>query len=337
MNTVVLNNREFQEKVIQIYKEEQFKILEEKWNKLSKSDKIFVVEILKKTNKKKNNLNEAKWYNTLMDIVGVFDPSGAVDAINAISYFNQGDYIFAIMSLISVFPYIGDAIAKPIIGILKYGKGAAKLIRGAKTSTQWGKLGAKFSIIRKLINQIAEIGPKLIAMIERIPGGKRFTKVVREWVEMLKKAKQAKATMVVDKTGKLTSAEVRVFRDYGIDQNWSTLWKIWKRGGFKKNRQLSRLLRKTKFYMAFLDFIDFTGTFDPYGNSSEDLAKLENGDFDEDFEKYMKTPEAQAAWNSEMSQIPDQPVQQTSQPQAAATATPKSTISQDPFLGLFFS
>ncbi len=43
--------------------------------------------------KSEKQLDEA-WYNTVMDIVGLADPTGVVDIVNGISYFTQGDTFF---------------------------------------------------------------------------------------------------------------------------------------------------------------------------------------------------------------------------------------------------
>ena len=59
-------------------------------------------------------LNE-EWWNTLGDVVGIFDPTGVVDLVNGIDYVRQGEYFFGFLSMISIIPYVGDAIAKPII------------------------------------------------------------------------------------------------------------------------------------------------------------------------------------------------------------------------------
>ena len=42
-----------------------------------------------KSNLNDGQLNEA-WYNTVMDVVGLADPTGVVDIVNGISYFTQG-------------------------------------------------------------------------------------------------------------------------------------------------------------------------------------------------------------------------------------------------------
>jgi hypothetical protein len=122
MKTKSLNENELKEKIFQIYKEEEIKIFEQKWNSLSSDDKKFVLEFLKVLHPEKSKLlNEAKWYNTVGDIAGIFDPTGTVDLINGISYWKQGDHLFALLSWISVIPYVGDVVAKPVIGVFKAG------------------------------------------------------------------------------------------------------------------------------------------------------------------------------------------------------------------------
>ena len=48
-----------------------------------------------KLNKVTSTLNEEQlneaWWNTLGDIVGIFDPTGIVDVVNGIDYIRQGD------------------------------------------------------------------------------------------------------------------------------------------------------------------------------------------------------------------------------------------------------
>ena len=52
------------------------------------------------------SINESEWYNTIGDIVGIIDPTGVVDLVNGVSYWNQGDKLFALLSWISVVPYV---------------------------------------------------------------------------------------------------------------------------------------------------------------------------------------------------------------------------------------
>ena len=60
-------------------------------------------------------ITEAEWYNAVGSVIGIFDPTGLVDFINGISYLSQGDMFFGLLSMISVVPYIGDAVAKPLM------------------------------------------------------------------------------------------------------------------------------------------------------------------------------------------------------------------------------
>ena len=137
----ILSESELNAKITQIYKEEQIKVIQEKWDKLSKNDKLLVIEMLKITYPDKVKLiNEAKWYNTVGDIVGIFDPTGVVDLINGVSYWRQGDKLFALLSWISVIPFLGDAIAKPIAGLFRFGGGGAKAFKAASLAGDAAKM-----------------------------------------------------------------------------------------------------------------------------------------------------------------------------------------------------
>lgn len=333
MNTIALNNQEFQNKIVQIYKEEQFKIIEEKWNNFNKSEKLFVIEFLNEYySTKKVKINESKWYNTVGDVVGIFDPTGAVDAINAISYFKQGDTLFGIMSLISAVPYIGDVVGKPIVLSLKAGGKAAKLMRHAKGPTQWAQLGRKFPRIKELLKSMTKIGPALEKIIVKIPGGSAFTKVIRDWVNMFKSAATVgKTTKLASGASKLTSTELKMFRNYGL-KDYKGFMRLWKKGGFVKNRQLSKLLAKSKWWLGFLDFAGLANFVGP----EEIDSQMPEGTYNAKMEEYMNSPESQKMWDEEMSQIPDQPDQQTASAETEQQPKAKSGFSEDPLMSLFF-
>ena len=53
---------------------------------------------------KKSMVNEDTGMNTALSLIGIVDPTGIADLINAISYFKQGDNLFGFLSLISVIP-----------------------------------------------------------------------------------------------------------------------------------------------------------------------------------------------------------------------------------------
>jgi len=96
-------------------------------------------------------INEAKWYNTLGDIVGIFDPTGVVDFVNGISYLKQGDTVFGILSMISVIPYLGDLAAKPLLFLGK----SSKVIRNAEYAQKLAKMG-KVDEATKILTKLGE-------------------------------------------------------------------------------------------------------------------------------------------------------------------------------------
>ena len=150
----------------------------------------------------KSTINEAEWYNTLGDILGIFDPTGVVDFVNGISYMKQGDTVFGILSMISVFPYFGDLVAKPLLLFGKSGRviknaetalkmskagnaaGAAKIIQDlAKSNKTWGKL----------TNTVRSWGPTLIQKIDNLPTGfltKGIRNTITDWIKLLSNANQ---------------------------------------------------------------------------------------------------------------------------------------------------
>ena len=82
-------------------------------------DQLIVIKksiIAEKKYEKKDLINEA-WYNTVMDVLGIIDPTPIIDIINATSYFIQGDTLFGVLTIVSAIPYAGDIVAKPVLGV----------------------------------------------------------------------------------------------------------------------------------------------------------------------------------------------------------------------------
>ena len=117
--------------------------------------------VLMETNKKQL-LKEYKWYNTFLDFVGIVDPTGAADAINAISYFRQGHVFFGFLSLVSIIPYAGDIVAKPVVALMKLGKGSFK---GMNAAIKTGK-GAKVA------DAATKLGPEAVTFTKWMGGSK---------------------------------------------------------------------------------------------------------------------------------------------------------------------
>jgi len=328
-----LNESELKDRIFQIYKEEQYKILEEKWNKLSKEDKIFVFEFAKKIYPEQTKLiKESKWYNTLGDIVGIFDPTGVVDIVNGISYWRQGDKLYAILSFVSAIPYLGDLIAKPVIGVMKLGGGAAKAFKGATLTGDAVKIAGTAKRaggpIAKMVETAPTWGEKLVTALKgsigRVPLlGSGLVKVIEEYVQIFGKAgkemkagteigkgivKSEKALSAVEKEELLKQMSkdqsFRGFRDLGTGKNsWLSFMKSDASLGakfyagvpriFGGNPATRSLMKRTKFYAGFLDWLGVGNFVGP-----DELEKM-YPDVEKQYGQYAQLPESQNLWNQE--------------------------------------
>ena len=106
-------------------------------------------------------LNE-EWWNTLGDIVGIFDPTGVVDLINGLDYIRQGDYFFGFLSMISIIPYVGDAVAKPIMGVSK----GSKTMRGVNSAMKVVKKGGSTADASKILADAGKASPMFAKLLD---------------------------------------------------------------------------------------------------------------------------------------------------------------------------
>jgi len=310
---------------------------------------------------KKHNINEA-WYNTVLDVVGIVDPTGIADLTNAILYFKQGDTFFGILSLISVVPYVGDAVAKPLIGL---GKGS-KLFKYvdeafeiAKTNPTKAKEllenavnSGKNPMFAGLIKKFGDWGGNVKKMVDRIPEGKLtrgFKNNLKMWVDLLGSVGTAKSTALksvedaakaigpkrfqiingvpVYKKGYGTAVtndekieilkklrdeikDPKLFSSFGKTGNIFTNYKnVWKNYGtraallqgvprvfFGRNPALRAMMRNTKFYLGFLDFIGIANFVGP-----EELTQQKNKEeLQVQMKNYLETPEGQDNLKNEL-------------------------------------
>lgn len=115
--------------------------------------------------------SELKWElaASAADVAGMVDPTPASDLIGAGLAVRKGDWLGAGMSLVSVVPYLGDAVAKP-----------AKAVRAAKRINELrqtvAKLTAKLTDLRKAEKQAqaAEATAKEAKIAERASAAKPF-------------------------------------------------------------------------------------------------------------------------------------------------------------------
>jgi hypothetical protein len=318
MNKLSLTESELKETMVKIYKEEQIKLLDEKWNKLSGIDRQFVLEFLKVIYPEKAMLvTESRWYNTVGDIVGIFDPTGVVDIVNGISYWRQGDKLFAILSWVSAVPYLGDLLAKPVVGVMKIGGSASKAFKAATIAGDATKMAKTAKMaggpIAKLVEKVPSWGSKLIAMLRASVGrvpllGTGLVKTVEEFVSIFGKAsKEMKASTEI--TGKLMAkgeaaltksekellatelkkqSSFRGFRDYkGEGQSFANKYISGGMGRLWGNRATRSLMRRTKWYLGLLDFLGVANFVGP------DELEEKYGDLQGRVDEYEKTNQAQ--------------------------------------------
>lgn len=297
--------------------------LEIKWGLLSIAEREFIIETLFLIDpEKKPLISEAAWWNTLGDVVGIFDPTGVVDIVNGLDYIRQGDHLFGILSMVSAIPYIGDLFAKPVIGVMKLGGEGAKILRGAKTSTELANAGKQVPQFGKFLKNSDEVLPKLVQILkkgEKIPVIGGLMKVINEWIILLSKgAKEYKLTTTggkrATKTGIVSNekinllgaikdilkpgAKTKTFRSYkDLDPS---LWSKYGFGGIGRvwgNRSVRSLMRRTKWYLGLLDYLGIGNFIGP----DELDAKFGKNTVVNEIQKYALTPKSKEAWDSDFS------------------------------------
>lgn len=319
MERIIVNQDNFKNIVNEIYKEEKIKILNEKWSNLKKEDKIFVLEFLKVLYPEKSKLlNESKWYNTVGDIAGIFDPTGLIDLANGISYWKQGDKLFAVLSWVSAIPYLGDVIAKPVVGALKAGGIIGKTFKSAviagdavKVAEAAGKSGGA---IAKFVEKSPTWGSRLMnilrASVGKIPFLGRIVNYVEEFIKIfttastrMKGGKSFIGKLLGKSETKTLKDTFRGFRDYGgfknkyfkyISAKDVPLWNKFMAGVphmFGGNPATRSLMRRSKWYLGLLDTL---GIVDTKTTPDEIIAK-----YPKQVQQYNESELGQKNWSDE--------------------------------------
>jgi hypothetical protein len=211
MPSIILTQEQLDMINSDLKREKVIQEIHEKWQTISKTQKLFVLEYLKVLHPhkekqlnevikkvKSNQLNEA-WYNTVLDVVGWLDPTGIADTLNGVIYLTQGEYLFGFLSFVGAIPYAGDVVAKPIMYAIKAGKPSAKALNGVmklskagkskEAATELAKLSASGGLIGWFTKQMGKLAPKLEELINAMPGGvlKGFKNTLLEWIDLFKK------------------------------------------------------------------------------------------------------------------------------------------------------
>lgn len=383
MGDLIFSDLDFKERLNEIYIEEKKKIITEQFIKLPKEHKKVIREIYDNWYPQYSHiLNESTWLNTIFDIVGIFDPSGIVDAINAVSYFYQGDYFFGLLTMISVIPYVGDLIAKPILGVGK----SSKLIKGVDEALVLAKNGKTVeasrileqaansnTLIDKFVRAVGSWAPKLKVFVERLPItgiGRKLTtglrnmiidwcdlfinfaakrssfkqhaaniasqmaknsanaqKLVTDFNKLLKNDKSL-ASKFTSFTGQYKNVRVANTKFFSApwSAGWTTkyFWPGFTTGLLWRNRDLTSLLVRTKWYYGFLAYLyDKLGIDDAISfilpDQLERLLGIQK--LNEETLVYANTEEAKSLWDEEFQNVTTDG--DTSQSMAAKPSIPK--------------
>lgn len=307
-----------------------------------------------------NQILNEEWWNTLGDVVGIFDPTGVVDLVNGLDYIRQGDYFFGLLSMISIIPYVGDAVAKPIMGVSKGSKtmrgvnSAMKVVKKGGSTAEASKIladaGKASPLFAKLLDTSISWGGKLKQIIDKIPGGKLtggLRKLLMDWIDLfigvakqrknvgaitanlakrVKSADPATATALMKTFQTQLGKSSRILRDYKMTDPGFMAKYVWPGLSFR-NRELTGLLRKTKFYAGLLDYLGVANFVGP-----EELSKkIGEENMRNKLTEYSKTTQGQQYWSEDMSGVQQQTVEKPTQPKpTTSTSSSNDSIEDDP-------
>jgi hypothetical protein len=329
---------------------------------ISEEQLLKIQETVLKENK--IQLTESEWYNTVGDILGLIDPTPTVDFINGLSYISQGDYLFGLLSLISAVPYFGDAVAKPVTGALKIGGAATKEVELALKAAKAGDFVKSEKVLTKLAGEPGVVGnfvrtseswvPKVKNVIDRVPFGpfKGLRNTVNTWFELFANASKnskglaktagelaTKVASTITKEEKVAllssflkdAKSTNFFNAANFSKSPKSFTNLW--GGMPRlfgNANARALVRKTKFWLGFLDYIGLGNFVGP----DEVAAKLGGEDaMKKKFDEYLATPEAAEHFKDDFGGV-QTPSPQSSQQPSSSTDSGR-TGAQSMFKGIF--
>lgn len=339
--------------------------LNERWVNYTLEEQTFVINFLQNLYpNKKQMLKEAKWWNTVGDVLGIFDPTGVVDLINGLDYIRQGDYFYGFLSMIAVVPYVGDAIAKPIMGVSK----GSKLMKGVNEALRLSKEGDPIAaakilenaskskgLFSNLLKSSSKWGEKLKNAINAIPGGKLTSglrKTITDWVDLfmnaakqssqsrnivgntakrISKMKPEQATQFLKTLEKSISSETKIFKNFKPKDAGFMAKYFWPGatvGLLWRSRPLASLARRTKWYSGFLSTLGL-----PFMEPDELPKQMSEEELNQKFQEYVSSPEGVKNWQEEMGQGGDINMGNVTQQQAPA----QTQASNDPFMNAFKS
>jgi hypothetical protein len=360
MAEIIISEKQLEKIQELISQQKKLELAKENWNKFSNEEKEFVMYISESLYPKDAKLLKEAWYNTVMDILGIIDPTPIVDIINATSYFIQGDTLFGILTLVGAIPYAGDIVAKPVLGALKIGSKSTKTLESALKVMKTAQVGSKeYKAAQNAIEMLAKepgivgsflqkmgggLGNKIIKTIDEIPAGpfKGMKNTIKSYFQLLSNAGK-KSAMFQKRAGVLaknfqkgttTVKDVELLKNYLKTQkvfNPATLSKP----GFFTNvffggiprlfrspsgRRMRIMMQSTKWWLGFLDYIGM-GNF----VGAEELAKkMGDENMIKKIEEYQKTPNSEKYFREQFGDESVKPQTQDSYNTQTQTPTQES-------------
>lgn len=321
----------------------KLKELRENWSKLNVEEKKIVLELYKILYPEKvSQLNEGvmDWVQSGLDIAGIFDPTGISDLTNAVLYFGRGEVLFGMLSLVAIIPYVGDAIAKPVMLAAKAGAKEVKLFSTALKTKNAIKIAETTKTIKgssvgnkilKFLESFSDgqLGRKIMGLLEsgkKIPIVGKFFRLIEEWVGILTKASKEIKVPTKSIKGELkTSAGVwkgtlkgservswgDVLKQMFSGKKLTTFRELSKAGKLPYDsvtniyKNIMRVPESRKLMgktKMFLRFLDHLGLGNYIG--PEELEKtIPNAE--QKFAEFVNTPEGQEAMKEEFATLTD--------------------------------
>jgi hypothetical protein len=278
----------------------------------------------------KLRIDESKWYNTVGDFVGIIDPTGIVDLANGVSYWRQDDKLFALLSFISAAPILGDAIAKPVIGVMKIGGETAKAFKAATIGGDAVKIAESAKTmggpVAKLVETAPNWGQKVVSILKqsvgRVPGLGGLIKVIEEYVLLFTKAGKE-----MNAGGKVTSFS----KNAGELQSFGNKYLSGGMGRFFGNRATRSLMRRSKWYLKLLDSLGVHNFVGP------DELEKQIPDLQSKMDQFNQDPNNKELYNQEFGQTNSQSDYSDYGGKSLTPPTPAKPVSSDPFSGMLSS
>lgn len=238
----------------EVSRSEKLKQAEMIWESLTLAERKQVIEAFVSANPNKRIIEEEKWkfmdyLQTVADVVGIIDPTGLVDLANGITYILRGQTLFGFLSIVSAIPYAGDAVAKPVMGILKVGKPSAKALNTALDLAKAGKTAEAATLLNKavetggitgtFVSWVGRNANRLRGFLDKIPMPlfKGLKKTIFQWFDLFENA--VKAGKPLRKTGQEIVKGMTGQRFGNVVVRWNKATQV------KKLEELIALSKKT--------------------------------------------------------------------------------------------